>query len=548
MSKRSKKRLVIILVVSCVIIGIVAFIVSNVSISLPQEVDGENNLVSVSGTADNGATTGEGSEDLVKRLLAEGNFGNNTAGAIQLLMEEYTKYRSEAVSDPVRQKEVTPQEMAVKTETGTEYMDVCTINMGDRQMKYTMDMIGNPDENGLYPLYITLHGGGEASEEENNSQWLAMKDYYSESVSNGIYVAVRGMEDVWNLHFLDDSYPMYDRLIEDMILLKNADPNRVYLLGFSAGGDGVYAIAPRMADRFAAVNMSSGHPNDVCLLNTSNLPFEIQVGIRDYYSDTAMRSIRGAEFEDILNGYNQDMGFGYPHRVLVHVPDGHDFNDSYVVTQEFLEIYGLTDVDPEKLKTYVLKDPAQFARRAVDENWLEQFLEILASIGEEPSFYTLSYESLGDFDDIIFQYVTDELGMEVIEEDTNAVHFVDSYTRDPIPEVFVWDLETRAPKRKDTSFYWLKADDQVDQGMVKALYDGETNTVYLEEVDEINGDITILANPFLMDFDRPLTVVTVEDEFSTDLNPDSGIIAGSIRETGDIFLCWADEVRVSFGQ
>ena len=74
------------------------------------------------------------------------------------------------------------------------------------------------------------------------------------------------------------------------------------------------------------------------------------------------------------------------------------------------------------------------------------------------------------------------------------------------------------------------------------------NTVYLEEVDEINGDITILANPFLMDFDRPLTVVTVEDEFSTDLNPDSGIIAGSIRETGDIFLCWADEVRVSFGQ
>ena len=293
MSKRSKKRLVIILVVSCVIIGIVAFIVSNVSISLPQEVDGENNQVSVSGTADNGTSTGEGSEDLVKRLLAEGNFGNNTAGAIQLLMEEYTKYRSEAASDPVRQKEVTPQEMAVKTETGTEYMDVCTINMGDRQMKYTLDIIGNPDENGLYPLYITLHGGGEASEEENNSQWLAMKDYYSESVSNGIYVAVRGMEDVWNLHFLDDSYPMYDRLIEDMILLKNADPNRVYLLGFSAGGDGVYAIAPRMADRFAAVNMSSGHPNDVCLLNTSNLPFEIQVGIRDYYSDTAMRSIRG---------------------------------------------------------------------------------------------------------------------------------------------------------------------------------------------------------------------------------------------------------------
>ncbi len=96
--------------------------------------------------------------------------------------------------------------------------------------------------------------------ETNNDQWVAMTEYYKYSVENGIYVAVRGMEDVWNLHFLDESYPMYDRLIEDMIMFSNADPNRGYLLGFSAGGDGVYAIAPRMADRFAAVNMSSGHP------------------------------------------------------------------------------------------------------------------------------------------------------------------------------------------------------------------------------------------------------------------------------------------------
>lgn len=126
-------------------------------------------------------------------------------------------------------------------------------------MKFTVDIVGEPDENG-YPLYITLHGGGGAPAETNNDQWVAMTEYYKYSVENGIYVAVRGMEDVWNLHFLDESYPMYDRLIEDMIMFSNADPNRVYLLGFSAGGDGVYAIAPRMADRFAAVNMSSGHP------------------------------------------------------------------------------------------------------------------------------------------------------------------------------------------------------------------------------------------------------------------------------------------------
>ncbi len=64
-----------------------------------------------------------------------------------------------------------------------------------------------------------------------------MTEYYKYSVENGIYVAVRGIEDVWNMHFLEEAYPMYDRLIEDMVMFSNADPNRVYLLGFSSGGD-----------------------------------------------------------------------------------------------------------------------------------------------------------------------------------------------------------------------------------------------------------------------------------------------------------------------
>ena len=138
------------------------------------------------------------------------------------------------------------------------------------------------------------------------------------------------------------------------------DPNRVYLMGYSAGGDGAYAIAPRMPDRFAGVNMSSGHPNSVSLLNTSSLPFLIQVGIRDYYSEDAMRSVRGAEFEDTLNGYHEQYGFGYPHRVLVHVPNGHFIND-------FTDAPGASTV---------LTDPAAFARRAVSENWLDRLMEI----------------------------------------------------------------------------------------------------------------------------------------------------------------------------
>lgn len=143
--------------------------------------------------------------------------------------------------------------------------------------------------------------------------------YYRDSVQNGIYVAVRGITNNWNLHFDDASYPLYDRLIEDMTLLCHADPNRVYLLGFSAGGDGVYFVAPRMADRFAAANQSSGHPNGNTLLNTANLPICIQAGIRDTMF-SPQRSVAAAAFDQQLDAYREAFGFGYPHEVYIHVP------------------------------------------------------------------------------------------------------------------------------------------------------------------------------------------------------------------------------------
>jgi len=576
MSDKTKKTILITAIIVSVLIvaGIAAFFISGITVyDLDSEEEGtelvskaeegmseesslketgyEENEYDESGYDDSGSESA-GNGDIMTaayEMIEDGSFGEKTGEALQLMIEGYDEYKKLASEDPERVKEVTPKETVIETENTQYTEEVYTISMGGHQMKYMMEIVGEPDENGLYPLYITLHGGGESSEEENNGQWMAMKDYYRESVENGIYVATRGMEDVWNLHFLDYSYPMYDRLIEDMILLKNADPNRVYLMGFSAGGDGVYAIAPRMADRFAAANMSSGHPNDVSLLNISNLPFEIQVGIRDYYSETAMRSIRGAEFEDILNAYRDSYGFGYDHRILVHVPEGHNYNDSYILTDELIEMYDLQDEDPEMLKTHVLKDPSLFAKRAVEENWLGQFLKILKDAGGDPDVQTLSYETPDGFDEKLLSYVTKELGMEVTTgEDANAVHFVDKYTRNPVPTAFVWDFETRAPERGDTAFYWLKADYSVNKGSVEAVYEEDSNTVSIEGFDGVNGDVTILANPFLIDFDRPLTVETAEGSFTVDLEADSEVIENSIIETGDIFLSWADEVKVSFGE
>lgn len=450
----------------------------------------------------------------------------------QAVEEAFAALREEAAADPVRLAEVTPVTMKIGInpygEDEVYDLDVCVMESGGHRMKYTLDVIGEPDPDGTYPLYIALHGGGGGPEELNNEQWLAMTEYYRYAVPNGIYVACRGMEDTWNTHFLDESYPMYDRLIENMILLKHADPNRVYLLGFSAGGDAVYAIAPRMADRFAAVNMSSGHPNGVSLLNTANLPFEIQVGIRDYYSESAMRSIRGAEFEKTLTDYNRQYGFGYPHRVLVHVPAGHNF------------------VDYEDTSSTVLKDPETFARRAAEEDWLSLFLEVLGRLSGNTDADELSYSEMDEkSNQALYSLITEQLGMETESGvNTSAVSYVSAFTRNPVPEKLVWDLSTRAPSRKNTGFYWLRADFSVNRGVLAAAYDRAANTVSVTFTEEPNGPFEILVNPLLMDLSRPLTVSTPKGEQTYRPAADPAVIRQSLEETCDPNLAYVAVIRV----
>ena len=198
------------------------------------------------------------------------------------------------------------------------------LHFGDVVMRYTITVKGKMPEGG-YPLFIALHGGGQSDTPDiNNQQWEQMGYYYSQWLNCGVYVAVRGVRDTWDTHFNPESYPLYDRLIEYMILTQNVNPDKVYLTGFSAGGDGVYAISPRMADRFAAVNMSSGHPNGVSLVNLSNLPIQLQAGEFDTAYD---RHTVTAEYGIYLDELQAAFGGGYVHRTLIHFNAGHNYAD-----------------------------------------------------------------------------------------------------------------------------------------------------------------------------------------------------------------------------
>jgi dienelactone hydrolase len=199
------------------------------------------------------------------------------------------------------------------------------IKMADVEMKYTLTVMGIKPKEG-FPLYIALHGGGGAPKAVNDGQWQQMGFYYLQSVKTGVYVATRGIRDTWNTHFNDESYPMYDTLIRHLIAEHNVDPNRVYLLGYSAGGDGVYQITPRMADRFAAVNMSAGHHNGVSLINVCNVPFAIQMGEMDA---AYKRNESAIAYNKSLDEFEKAFPGHYVHALFLHAGKPHNFLDNH---------------------------------------------------------------------------------------------------------------------------------------------------------------------------------------------------------------------------
>ena len=82
-----------------------------------------------------------------------------------------------------------------------------------------------------------------------------------------VYLAPRAPTDTWNLWHQAHIDRMFQRLIENLVVFENVDPNRVYLMGYSAGGDGVYQVAPRMADRFAAAAMMASAGRESCKIS-----------------------------------------------------------------------------------------------------------------------------------------------------------------------------------------------------------------------------------------------------------------------------------------
>ena len=196
-------------------------------------------------------------------------------------------------------------------------MEQQTLVSGDLNFRFSYKTFGEKPEQG-HSLYISMHGGGGAPSEVNDQQWENQKGLYEPT--EGIYLAPRAPTDSWNLWHQSHVDDFLDRLITNMIVFEGVNPNKVYIMGYSAGGDGVYQLAPRMADRWAAAAMMAGHPNDAKPDSLYNLPFTLHVGAEDAaYERNAVAEQWTAALDDMATKNSP----GYKHWGKVHAGKGH---------------------------------------------------------------------------------------------------------------------------------------------------------------------------------------------------------------------------------
>jgi len=177
---------------------------------------------------------------------------------------------------------------------------------------YVVREVGERPEAG-WGLVIAMHGGGGAPKRVNDSQWEHMQIYYRDQpdLPGYRYLALRAPNDTWNGFYTGYVWPLIEALIRQEVRYADVDPDRVYLIGYSHGGYGAFAIGPNIPYRFAAVHASAAAPTGgiTNAINLRNTPFSAMIGEHDEaYGRIERCRAFAAEVAAIEASYGVDWG------------------------------------------------------------------------------------------------------------------------------------------------------------------------------------------------------------------------------------------------
>ena len=188
---------------------------------------------------------------------------------------------------------------------------------GKLQMKFKAITYGEKPSDGR-SLYISMHGGGATHKRVNDQQWDNQIRLYKPE--EGVYVAPRAPWNDWNMWFKPGMDEFFEMLIQAAVAMMDVNPDKVYLMGYSAGGDGAWRMAPRMADRWAAASMMAGHPGEASQVSLRNTPFMIWMGENDSAYDRNKLAVKHGAIMDSLQQADNE---GYIHQTNIIKGKGH---------------------------------------------------------------------------------------------------------------------------------------------------------------------------------------------------------------------------------
>ncbi len=201
--------------------------------------------------------------------------------------------------------------------------DAKQVRFGTYLSPYTVKTVGTRPAHG-WGLVIAMHGGGGAPKEVNDEQWQEMQIYYKDHPENGgyLYLALRAPNDTWNGFYDVYVYPLIANLVRQFLLLGDVDPNKVFLIGYSHGGYGAFAIGPKEPDLFAAIHASASAPTDgeTTAKTLRTTPFTVMVGDHDTMYGRLERDQKFAAEVQALRGHRTDI---YPVTVDIKAGFGH---------------------------------------------------------------------------------------------------------------------------------------------------------------------------------------------------------------------------------
>jgi len=193
-----------------------------------------------------------------------------------------------------------------------------------KKLKFKTNTYGEKPADGR-SLYISLHGGGGTTAAVNDGQWNNQVFMTSDqpnmyNIKEGVVIVPRAPTDSWNMWFQDEVYILLEQTIRAATLFADVNPDKVYVMGYSAGGDGIFRLATYMADHWAAAAMSAGHPGETTPANLRNIGFALNMGGKD---DAYKRNELAAEWKQKLNKLQTEDPSGYKHMVNIFADKPH---------------------------------------------------------------------------------------------------------------------------------------------------------------------------------------------------------------------------------